>query len=221
MTEDTYVTAIREYIDFLNQQVGMYTDACAGFSKNKVLIQRQVARILRASGMRTDESGHPVVMHTSLEDPSRPDVIHHRTIRAGDYIAENSEEGSHEQQHARAIIIFIFTYWEDEIRPRLATAKGVDKDAIKLDIMGDLRILRHSILHAKGILRLDKHKSLKLLGSTFDPDKLLVISNERMHKIFVLAKQGAARLMLDHIGPTRNSPNPDKILSIAIQTIRR
>jgi len=46
-------------------------------------------------------------------------------IRAQDYLATNAEGGPNEQQHAKAIVVFLFTYWEDEIRPRLATAKGV------------------------------------------------------------------------------------------------
>ena len=40
--------------------------------------------------------------------------------------------------------------WEDEIRPRLATAKGVPLSDIRGDAVGDLRILRNVILHARG-----------------------------------------------------------------------
>ena len=73
---------IREYIDFVNNQVGVYMDALAGFAGHKVRIERQVHRISKASGIRIDEGGNKVVMRTSYEDPTQPDVIHNRIIRA-------------------------------------------------------------------------------------------------------------------------------------------
>jgi hypothetical protein len=63
------------------------------------------------------EQGLSVVVWASYEDPTKPDVIHNRIIRAKDYIAVNAEGGSNEQQHTKVIIIFLYTVWEDEIRP--------------------------------------------------------------------------------------------------------
>ncbi|MGI8602234.1 MAG: hypothetical protein ACR2OZ_04460 [Verrucomicrobiales bacterium] len=124
---------------------------------------------------------------------ARPtDVIHNRIIRAADYVAANAEGGTNYQQHSRAILVFLFTYWEDEVRPRLATAGSFPASDIRSDIMGDLRLLRNVILHAKGFLPADKHRSLKLLSSTFPPDTTLTISYEEMHRIFVLVKQDIA-----------------------------
>ena len=139
--EDDYVLTIREFIDFVNDQVGMYTAACASFSKNKRIIERQVARVSRATGIRQSEDGPPVIMRTSIEDPSKPDVIHNRIVRAVDYIAENSEGGSHEQQNARAIVVFLFAFWEDEIRPRLARAENIEVNDVSSDVLGDIRVL--------------------------------------------------------------------------------
>ena len=66
--------------------------------------------------------------------------------------------------------------------------------------MGDLRTIRHAILHAKGIVRPDKHKSLKVLGSFFEPDRPLRVAYDDMHKIFVLVKRDCARLMFEWLG---------------------
>jgi hypothetical protein len=136
-----------------------------------------------------------VVVYASYEDPTQPDVIHNRIIRASDYIAGNSEGGSNEQQHARAVLVFLFTYSEDEIRPRLAASKRVELQEIRSDVMGDLRILRNVILHAKGIMHLDKHRDLKKLGHLFVLDQPVHISYESMHQIFVLVKQDCARML--------------------------
>jgi hypothetical protein len=128
----------------------------------------------------------PTVVWASYEDPTKPDIIHNQIIRSDEYLEANRPGGRNEQQHSRSILIFLFTYWEAEIRPRLARAKGVAPNDIQSDIMGDLRTLRNVILHAKGVLRPDKHASLRLLGDMFEADKELVFSYEGMHRIFVL-----------------------------------
>lgn len=217
MKEDIFTVTLREYVDFVNQQVGMYTDACSGFAGNKTIVERQVMRISRAVGSKIDNNGNRIVMRASLEDPSQPDVIHQRIIRAVDYIAENSEGGSHEQQHARSIIIFLYTYWEDEIRPRLAKAKGVKTNQITSDIMGDLRIIRHAILHTKAILQAKGHRKLKKLADLFFADTPLLVSHEKMHKIFILIKQDVGRLILEHIGQENGPIQPEDIRDVAIQ----
>ena len=62
---------LREFIDFVNRQVGVYSDCLAGFQGNVVRIERQVARINRPTGRRL-ENGQPVVMRVSVEDPGSP-----------------------------------------------------------------------------------------------------------------------------------------------------
>jgi len=218
MKEDAFISTAREFIEFINQQVGMYTDACSGFAGNKTIVERQVMRISRAVGSRINKMGNEIIMRASLEDPSQPDVIHQRIIKASDYIAENSKDGSHEQQHARSIIVFLYTYWEDEIRPRLAKAKGIERNQLISDIMGDLRIIRQAILHTKSMLCVEDHKKLKILSDLFPSDSLLLISYDKMHKIFVLAKQEIGRLMLEHMGQENGPVRPENIQDIAIQT---
>ncbi len=208
---------IREYIDFVNKQVSVYMDALAGFAGHHVRIERQVHRINKAVNSSIVEKGQHVVMRASYEDPTQPDVIHDRIIRASDYIEANSEGGFNAQQHSQAVLIFIFTYWEDEIRPRLAAARNVELHEIGSDIIGDLRILRNIILHAKGILRRDKQKGLKKLGNMFIVDQPIHISYEKMHQIFVLIKQDCANMLFEWLG-VKNAPiQPDEIVDIAVQ----
>jgi hypothetical protein len=208
---------VREYIDFVNQQVGAYMDALAGFAGHYARVERQVHRVNRPVRSGVDDAGGRVVVWASYEDPSKPDIIHSRIIRAEDYLAANAPGGPNEQQHARAILVFLFTYWEDEIRPRLARAKQVPVNDIRCDAMGDLRILRNVILHAKGIMRRDKHAELKKLGSLFALDQPLNLSYETMHKIFVSAKQDCGQLLFDRLGVTGAPVKPEEIVDIAIQ----
>jgi len=218
---EAFDDVIREYIDFVNQQVGAYMDALAGFAGHYVRVERQVHRVNRPVRSEIDSAGEQVVVWASYEDPTKPDVIHNRIIRAQDYLAANAEGGSNEQQHAKAIVVFLFTYWEDEIRPRLATAKGVTVHKIQCDAMGDLRILRNVILHAKSIMRSDKHAELRKLGELFSVDQPIHLSYESMQKIFVVVKQDCGRLLLEWLGVKEAPIQPEEIVDIAIQKSRR
>ena len=210
---------IREYIDFVNRQVGVYMDACAGFAGNRARVERQVHRINRPV-KRRKESGEEIVVWASYEDSTKPDVIHNRITRASEYIAANAEGGSNEQQHAHAIVIFLFTYWEDEIRPRLAKAQGVAIRDIRSDAMGDLRLLRHAILHTKAIIRAKKYRKLKKVQRLVAADQPIRISYDGMHQIFILVKQDLTKLLFEWLGVKVAPVNPEQITDIAIQKLR-
>jgi hypothetical protein len=211
---------VRQFISSVNEQVGMYMDALAGFAGHHTRVERQIQRVSLPSQARTNEKGESVVSWTSYEDPTKPDVIHNRIIRAIDYVAANAPGGSNEQQLAKAIVVFLFTYWEDEIHPQLAKAKGAEVKEVRSDIMGDMRILRHAILHAKSVISHTEHRRLKKMGSMFTAGKPIHISYEDMHKIFILIKQDCGRLMLEWLGVKDGPISPEEIRDIAVQKKR-
>jgi hypothetical protein len=214
---ETPESVIREYIDFVNQQVGVYMDALAGFAGHRTIVERQVHRVNKPVSSSIDNKGQRVVVWASYEDPSQPDIIHNRIIRANDYIAANSGGGLNERQHSQAVVVFLFTYWEDEIRPRLAALRQVRPEEICSDIMGDLRILRNVILHARGIMRVEKHKELKKISNMFTVDQPVHISYLNMHQIFVLIKQDCARMLFELWGIKDAPIQPCEIKDMAIQ----
>lgn len=217
---EAFDDVIREYIDFVNRQVGVYMDALAGFAGHHTRIERQIHRVIRPVDSHIDNKGQSVVVYASYEDPTKPDVIHNRIVRATDYIAANSKGGSNEQQHSQAILVFLFTYWEEEIRPRLAASKGVELQEIRSDVMGDLRILRNIVLHSKGIIRSEKYKDLKKLSGMFVVDHPIHVSYESMHHIFVLIKQDCARMLFEWLGVRDGPIQPEEMIDIAIQKKR-
>lgn len=214
--KDEFDDVIREYIDFVNQQTGMYMDAMAGFAGHRTRVERQVHRIIRPS----QKNGN-VVTWTSYEDPSKSEIIHTRIIRAENYIEINSQGGSNEQQHSCAIIVFLYTYWENETRPRLAKIKKVDIGEIRSDIMGDLREVRHTILHTKKIFTEEKYKKLKVLKNMFDVGQPIFLSYEKMHNIFGMIKDGLAKMLINYIGVPSPTISREKFTDVAIQKKNR
>lgn len=217
---ESFDAIVRELIDFVNAQSGAYMDALAGYAGHTVRVERQIHRVMRPVKVKLDEAGRKVIVNASYEDPSKPDFVMNRIVRATDYLSANAPGGSNEQQHARAIVIFIFTFWELEIRSRLAAAVNVKPTQIKSEIMGDLRLLRNVILHAKGILSSERHRELRKLGTMFMPDQALHIGYEDLHRIFVLVKQDCARMLLDWSGGSKDAPfSVDQLLDVAIQWV--
>jgi len=213
--QERFDDVVRHFIDFINQQVGAYMDAMAGFAGHHASVGRQVHRISRATGIKPDGT----VVYASFEDASQPDFVLNRIVRADDYLAANAPGGSNEQQLARATVVFVFTYWEDVIRPRLAAASGVSLGEIRSATMGDLRRLRHVILHKRSVLPASEHSKLEILRDLFEPDQELRILYEDMHQLFVVLKQEGARLMLDWLGD--ETVDASDLKDVAIQNHRK
>ena len=59
---EAFDDVIREYIDFVNQQVGAYMDALAGFAGRYARVERQVHRVNRPVKSEIDRTGKQVVV---------------------------------------------------------------------------------------------------------------------------------------------------------------
>ena len=175
-------------------------NSIAGFSGAKMQMERQVARVLKAQSRKKDARGDQVIAAQSFEDPQSPDVVHSRIVTAEQFIRENSQAGINQRQLSYSVIVFIYTYWEDEIRPRLAKSAGIDKNDVTCEIMGDLRCIRNSVLHTKGIFTPEWHEKLVVLKECFAVNEQIQISYELMHQIFVKVKQGCAKLVFEWLG---------------------
>jgi hypothetical protein len=220
VANDDYIDTLREFVDFINRQVGVYMDAIAGFAGNKTRLELQIVRVRRRFNKGKDKDGANIVVSTSVEDPDSPEAIHNRISRAKDYLAENSEGGFNEQQQARAIIVFIFSYWDEEIRPRLTRNKNMTSpNGIRVDAMGDLRLLRHAIIHNKGKLETAAHGRLKIMKDLFEPNSEIHVSHDVMHQIFVRSKQGIGDLIIEHIGRRPGAPDVSDIKDVAIRRL--
>lgn len=218
---EAFDAVVREYIDFVNMQVGVYMDALAGFAGHHARVERQVHRVSRRSHRSDSGEGETVVVWASYEDPTKPDVIHNRITRAVDYLDSNRPGGSNEEQHARAIVVFLYTAWESEFRPRLARARSVGLSDVTSDIMGDLRHLRHAIIHTRGVLRADAHAKLKELGGMFVADKVVDLPYEGMHTIFVRIKQDCARMMFEWLKVPNAAERARELRDVALQRVFR
>lgn len=206
---------LRGFIDFVNRQVGIYMDCLGGFEGNSVRIKRQVARVLRPQSRRV-EDGIPVTVWTSFANPSEPDIIHNEIQRADEYIRNNSEAGFNEQQVCWSIIVFMFAFWNENVRPQIARIRNVQPNDIKVDALGDLRIFRNAIIHDEGVITVAEHAKLKVMDALCPPNSKITLSHDQMHALFIHIKQGIAAILMDYAGRFPGAPDLSKIRGVAI-----
>jgi hypothetical protein len=86
----------------------------------------------------------------SFGDPySEP--IHRCTLL--EYKERNTPGGLNFKTLGNMCMVLIYQYWEDHYRKKIAEFARLEKNGIKLPIMGDLGIIRNSIIHHKGIAK--------------------------------------------------------------------
>ncbi len=91
----------------------------------------------------------------------------------GEYKKRNSPGGLNHRVIGNMCIIVIYQYWEDYFRIEVARNLGKEKDDISSDIMGDLRLLRHSIIHHESVA-LKEVENCKLLRWFKEGDEIFI-----------------------------------------------
>ena len=104
----------------------------------------------------------------------------HRT-KLGEVKERNKEDGANWQFTANMCVVALYQYWEERFRPEIANRHGVEPDQIRSDLMGDLRHLRHSIIH-NGEIATDDVKRCKIL-KWFKPGDRIHITRRMYQQI--------------------------------------
>ena len=103
------------------------------------------------------------------EDPNNIKLETVASIKQGELISGLQRNGEFENLNHQAYIVFIYQLWDDHYRAEIATVLGFkDKDAIRSDLFGDLRGIRHSIIHNRAVLASKHLRRLRVLPKIWD-----------------------------------------------------
>jgi hypothetical protein len=136
---------INEFESIVKEIHGIYLDTEMGFT----LILRGVEEMQKKMSLEIGKS---------IEDldklpfrHSSPEMGEIHTETQGEFKIRMSTGGRNHTFAANMCIISIYQYWEDHYRSAIAEALGKNKNDLKAPIMGDIRLLRNSIIHHKAI----------------------------------------------------------------------
>jgi len=179
---ETVAGEVRALVEALDHLYGLYLDATAGFKANHDLIvrgQRETAEGL-PPGTDPDSLGF-LVGRGAPTDPAT--VLLHRTTQ-GEFKRRNAPGGSNHVRLAQLTLVLVFAYWETAHRARIAHALGLKgQNELTVPIMGDLRRLRHDILHNRGVIQTKTVGKLEVLKA-IKAEAPLTITDLEMENLF-------------------------------------
>lgn len=174
---EEYKLIITDLNSFLNDQAGAFAFGAMGID----MARQQVIQILNENGADPDK--HLLIGNG---EPNHPKTMAYQKWKIGSLNSNLSKGGIVYVTLGHQWAVTVYAYWEHVSRPRLAKAQGVKLHEIKEPIFGDLRLIRHSILHNKGVALSDVRK-LEVL-KWFSPGESIQITEEKVSEF--MAKCG-------------------------------
>jgi hypothetical protein len=146
---------IAEFLNTVQSINGTFYDAIRGFSlcqDHLTKVQTENLDVIRAQNPEhasIEFLDTQDVMYADgwPEDPAfRP--LHMTTMKH--FKARNAPDGDNARLMANLCLVAIYQWWEERFRPNIAEFMARDPKEILCPVMGDLRLIRISIIHGKG-----------------------------------------------------------------------
>ena len=97
-------------------------------------------------------------------DPNNIQLETVASIRQGDLVDALHQDGEFDNLNNQAFVVFIFQLWDEHYKGEIAKGMGLGgKDKGYCDLLGDLRHIRHSIIHNQAVLNPSHLKELRVL----------------------------------------------------------
>lgn len=105
-------------------------------------------------------------------------------MRQGDILDSLEPGGAFEDQSAKALVVMMFHRWDEQFRHLIAQTLSVSKDAVECDLMGDVRHVRHLIIHDNSGIPRNFTAKLKILCQIWNlqPGKLR-LTEQMIHSL--------------------------------------
>jgi len=97
----------------------------------------------------------------------------HGSMNIGELLDSSRRHGAFADMIAQSFIVAMYTSWDELYRPAVAAEIGAGPKAVQSDLMGDLRLIRHCIVHKKSVIS-DEPEGIKELSWKLSPGKLVV-----------------------------------------------
>lgn len=178
--KENVATIMEEFLDLCDEYLMCLSFAVMGISAQGEKIKKQGARKGQRIWIASDTATKPKF---------------HARMDASDFIKKSAKDGYFSNELSKSLLCSIYTAWDETYRHRIAAAAGIDAKTIVAPLMGDLRKIRHCIVHDKSAIS-EKGMNFEVLTWSLAPGKLMITQdmfselNEHIRKIAI----NAARL---------------------------
>jgi len=163
----------------------VYFDAIGGFQHAKGNFEKMQAQSAREFNKSIKQLDSQVVIY-GKGDPNKAGSVELFRLTQGEYKQKNSQFGMNYRFMGNMCLIAIYQYWDDYFRGEIASELGIKKDDLRSSIIGDMRLIRHSIIHHKGIANKDVEKCEIL--TWFRKDDPIFIDKAKLEEIIYHVK---------------------------------
>jgi len=167
---------LSEFYQTVDSIYGVYLDSTRGFylvHKQHVAEQRLTVKMLEKTNPELANIEHldTVSAMYGKGDPNKPGSVILHTCSQGELKARNKEGGANHRFIANMCLVSIYQYWNDHYRKEIALALAQKKE--DSDIMGDIKRLRESIIHHKGVA-VREVRNCKILRQFNEEDEIFI-----------------------------------------------
>ena len=180
--------SVNEFEKVVDDIYGVYLDATTGFDKLREWFQKN-----QNDTLLTLKKSHPelasidyldsVAMIYGKGDPNTPEAVELHRCTQKEYKERNMETGVNFRFLGNMALVSLYQYWENFHRAQVAEQLGMQKNALKSPVMGDLRRLRISIIHHAGVALKDVEKC-ELLKWYKEGDEIFIDKSKFENVIF-------------------------------------
>jgi len=179
-----------EYRAVIDGIYGVYLDATHGFSLALSRIGEVQRENLKLMPDMTQEKLDQASYVYGMGDPNLPGARELHTCTQAEIKRRNAKGGPNYAIIANLCVVLLYQYWEDQFRGEIAQVLfGINKDDLKSDLLGDLRLIRNAIVHHRGVATAEISKCKVL--HWFSPGDTVVIGEARFDEIILGLKRVA------------------------------
>lgn len=182
---------LRSYLHLLDRIFGMYMDACMGFE----MLGERTAQIVKPD--QYDKR----ISFGEFDDPNDPDskYMHSTTFRK--FIFRNKRDSENQLLLSQSSIVFVYSIWDTLFRLQFCAALSKGQSDVQCDIMGDLRLYRHAIVHHNMKLQKPTRRlSFIAVGNA------VVLTQAQMKELFSMLFDDLSKLNFQHTGEHLSLP---------------
>ena len=192
----TTIDILADFLDTVDRVYGLYLDSVAAYKwarERFVSTQQDMMKYFldRGDTMQLSDLDEKL-LHIGKGDLNSKAAKFLHKCTQGEYKSRNAEGGFNHLMIANQCLVLIYQYWEDRYRKDLAADLSVDVADISVDTMGDIRLLRHSIVHHRGIALPDVAKCR--IVTKFKEGDVIDLSEEEFETMILEVKKGIVQI---------------------------
>ncbi len=142
----------REFLSEVESLYGSFLDSYVAIRQFRMFYESKALPFMLVQQEEARRKGEPepVILH-GRGDPNQPESRFDHSSTISEFMERIRDGGADQVRLSQAYLVLIYQRWEDHYRGKIARSFGIPKNDVLFPFMGEIRHLRHSVVHNKGV----------------------------------------------------------------------